>query len=344
MTTQHLSPLTMLLSRHTRRRDFITLLGGAAAWPLAARAQPDGRVPLLGWLDAYDNSDTGFQSIRTALREALAKLGWIEGRNLKVEGRFGVTDANRLRAAAVELVSLAPDVIVAGGALPTRALQQATQTIPIVFTGGGDAAAIGLVKNIARPEGNTTGFSSNEPTIGSKWLELLKGAAPHLTRVAIVFNPDLAPTAPNYIASIEAAAQALSVKTAKVPFRDAVELVRSIDAFAAELNGSMVILPPPYTAHRDAIFKLATEHRLPAIYSQRFLAAEGGLLFYGADIVEQNCRAASYVDRILRGAKVADLPVQLPTKYQLAVNMRTAKAMDLTIPEAFLLHADELIE
>jgi len=136
MTTQHLSPLTMLLSRHTRRRDFITLLGGAAAWPLAARAQPDGRVPLLGWLDAYDNSDTGFQSIRTALREALAKLGWIEGRNLKVEGRFGVTDANRLRAAAVELVSLAPDVIVAGGALPTRALQQATQTIPIVFDRG----------------------------------------------------------------------------------------------------------------------------------------------------------------------------------------------------------------
>jgi ABC-type uncharacterized transport system substrate-binding protein len=223
-------------------------------------------------------------------------------------------------------------------------LQQATQTIPIVFTGGGDAAAIGLVKNIARPEGNTTGFSSNEPTIGSKWLELLKGAAPHLTRVAIVFNPDLAPTAPNYIASIEAAAQSLSVKTAKVPFRDAVELVRSIDAFAAEPNGSMVILPPPYTAHRATIFKLATEHRLPAIYSQRALAAEGGLLSYGADIVEQNRRAASYVDRILRGAKVADLPVQLPTKYQLAVNMRTAKAIGLTIPEAFLLHADELIE
>jgi putative tryptophan/tyrosine transport system substrate-binding protein len=234
-----------------KRRQFITLLGGAAvAWPLAARAQQGERVPLLGWLDAYDNSDTGYQSIRTALREALAKLGWIEGRNLKVEGRFGVADANRLRAYAVELVSLAPDVIIAGGAMPTRALQQATQTIPIVFTGGGDAAAIGLVRNIARPEGNTTGFSSNEPMIGSKWLELLKAAAPHLTRVAIVFNPDLAPTAPNYIASIDAAAQTLSVKTVKVPFRDAVELVRSIDAFAAEPNGSMVILSPPYTAHR----------------------------------------------------------------------------------------------
>jgi putative ABC transport system substrate-binding protein len=327
-----------------RRRELITLLGGAAAaWPFAARAQQDGRVPLIGWLDAYDESDTS-QSMRTALREALAKLGWIEGHNLKIDRRFGAADANRLRASAVELVSLAPDVIVAGGAAPTRALQQATQTIPIVFTGGGDAAAIGLVKNIARPEGNTTGFSSAEPMIGGKWLELLKEAAPHLKRVAIVFNPDLAPTAPNYIASIEAAAQTLSVKTVKVPFRDAVELVRSIDAFAAEPNGSMLILPPPFTAHRATIFKLATQHRLPAMYSNRALAAEGGLISYSADIVDQNRRAASYVDRILRGAKVADLPVQLPTKYQLVVNMRTAKVIGLTIPEAFLLHADELIE
>jgi ABC-type uncharacterized transport system substrate-binding protein len=321
-----------------KRRDFITLLGGAAAWPLAARAQQDGRVPLLGWLDAYDDR------MRTALHEALAKLGWIEGRNLKIDRRFGAAEADRLRNSAVELVSLAPDVIVAGGAAPTRALQQATQTIPIVFTGGGDAAAIGLVKNIARPEGNITGFSSSEPMIGGKWLELLKEAAPHLKKVAIVFNPDVAPSAPNYIASIETAAQTLSVKTVKVPFHDAIELVRSIDAFAGEPNGGMLILPPPYTAHRATIFKLAMQHRLPAMYSQRTLAVEGGLLSYGADIVDQNRRAASYVDRILRGAKVADLPVQLPSKYQLVVNLRTAKAIGLTIPEAFLLHADELIE
>jgi putative ABC transport system substrate-binding protein len=327
-----------------RRRDFIKGIAGAAAWPLAARAQQDGRVPLIGWLDAYDESDAGSQSMRTALREALAKLGWIEGRNLKIERRFGAADANRLRASAVELVSLAPDVIVSGGAAPTRALQQATQTIPIVFTGGGDAAAIGLVKNIARPEGNTTGFSTSEPMIGGKWLELLKEAAPRLARVAIVFNPDLAPSAPNFIASIEAAAQTLSVKTVKVPFRDAVELVRSIDAFAAEPNGSMLILPPPFTAHRATILKLAIQHRLPAMYTQRALAAEGGLISYSTDIVDQNRRAASYVDRILRGAKVADLPVQFPTKFQLVVNMRTAKAIGLTIPEAFLLHADELIE
>src|SRR5262249_52030389 len=246
-----------------KRRDFITLLGGAAAaWPFAARAQQDGRVPLLGWLDAYDDR------MRTALHEALAKLGWIEGRNLKIDRRFGAADADRLRNSAVELVSLAPDVIVAGGAAPTRALQQATQTIPIVFTGGGDAAAIGLVENFARPEGNITGFSSSEPMIGGKWLELLKEAEPHLKKVAIVFNPDVAPSAPNYIASIETAAQTLSVKTVKVPFHDAIELVRSIDAFAGEPNGGMLILPPPYTAHRAAIFKLAMQHRLPAMYAQ----------------------------------------------------------------------------
>src|SRR5437764_161435 len=187
------------LRKAMRRRDFITgIAGSAAAWPSVARAQQDGRVRLIGWMDSYDETSLASQSIRTALREALAEFGWIEGRNLKIDRRFGGADANRLRAVAAELVSLAPDVIVTPGAAPTRALQQATQTIPIIFTGGGDAAAIGLVKNIARPEGNTTGFSSSEPMIGGKWLELLKEAAPHLTRVAIVFNPDLAPTAPNY--------------------------------------------------------------------------------------------------------------------------------------------------
>jgi putative ABC transport system substrate-binding protein len=328
-----------------KRRDFLSALSGAAVtWPLGARAQQGGRLRLVGWLDAYDENDTASQSMRAALREGLAKLGWLEGRDLKIDRRFGAADPNRLRASAVELVSLAPDVIVAGGAAPTRALQQATQTIPIVFTGGGDAAAIGLVKNISRPEGNTTGFSSSEPMIGGKWLELLKESAPRLTRVAIVFNPELAPTAPNYIASIESAAQTLSVKTVKTPFRDAVELVRSIDAFAAEPNGGMLMLPPPFTAHRATILKLATQHRLPAMYPQRALAAEGGLISYSADIVDQNRRAASYVDRILRGTKVANLPIQLPTKYQLVVNMSTAKAIGLTISEAFLLQADELIE
>jgi putative ABC transport system substrate-binding protein len=327
-----------------RRRDFIAGVAGAAAWPLVARAQQDGRAPLVGWLDAYDANDALSQSMRAALHEGLAKLGWTEGRNLKVERRFGAADPNRLRAAAAELVSRSPDVIVAGGAAPARALQQATQTIPIVFTGGGDAAVIGLVKNIARPEGNVTGFSSSEPMIGGKWLELLKEAAPHLKRVAVVFNPDLAPTAMNYLVSIEAAAQALAVKTVKLAFHDAVELVRSIDAFAAEPDGGVLMLPPPFTAHRTTILQLAAQHRLPGMYPQRAISAEGGLISYSADIVDQNRRAASYVDRILRGSKVADLPVQLPTKYQLVVNMKTAKALGLAIPEAFLLNVDELIE
>jgi len=328
-----------------RRRDFITFIGGAAAtWSVAARAQQDGRVPLIGCLDAFDENSTGSQVIRTALREGLAKLGWIEGRNLKIEQRFGASDANRVQASAMELVSHAPEVIVSGGAAITRALQQATQTIPIVFTGGGDAAVNGLVKNIARPEGNTTGFSSAEPTAGGKWLELLKQAAPSLTRIAILFNPDVAPTAPNYIASIESAAVSLSVQIVKVPFRDAIELVHSIDAFAGEPNGGLLILPPPFIGDRSTILKLATHHRLPAMYSQRTLAVEGGLISYAADVADQTRRAASYVDRILHGAKVADLPVQFPTKYQLVVNIRTAKAIGLTIPEAFLLQADELLE
>jgi putative ABC transport system substrate-binding protein len=327
-----------------RRREFFGLVGGAAAWPTVARAQQDERVRLIGWLDAYDESSTGSQVIRTALREGLAKLGWIEGRNLKIDQRFGTPDGNRMRASAMDLVSHAPEVIVAGGAAITRALQQATQTIPIIFTGGGDAAVNGLVKNIARPEGNITGFSSAEPTAGGKWLELLKEAAPRLTRIAIVFNPEFAPTAPNYIVSIEAAARTISVQTVKVPFRDAVELVRSIDAFAAEPNGGLLMLPPPSIADRSTILKLAAQHRLPAMYPQRTLAVEGGLISYAADVADQTRRAASYVDRILHGAKVADLPVQFPTKYQLVVNMKTAKEIGITIPEVFLLHADELIE
>ena len=191
----------------------------------------------------------------------------------------------------------APDVLVTTGAAPTRALQQATQIIPIVFTGGGDAAANGLVKNIARPEGNTTGFSSSEPTAGGKWLELLKEAAPRITRVAIVFNPEVAPTAPNYIVAIEQAARTLSVQTLKAPFRDTVELVRAIDDFAREPNGGLLMLPPPAIADRISIIKLAAQHRLPAIYPQRALAAEGGLISYGADPVDQNRRAATYKDR-----------------------------------------------
>lgn len=252
------------------RRQFISALGGvAAAWPVAARAQQPERMRHIGWLDAYDEDAPEAHAIRNALREGLVKFGWIEGRNLKIDERFTGADANRMRTYAAELVSLAPDVIVTPSAAPTRALQQATQSIPIVFTGGGDAAAISLVRDIARPEGNTTGFSSSEPTTAGKRLELLKEAAPRLSRVAIVFNPELAPTAPNYIASIETEARTLSVQTIKVPFRDAVDLVRSIDGFAAAPDGGLLMLPPPLIADRITILKLAAQHKLPAIYPLR---------------------------------------------------------------------------
>jgi putative ABC transport system substrate-binding protein len=325
--------------------DDITLLGGAvAAWPLIPYAQPAERVRRLGFLDAGGETDELSRASRAALAQGLAALGWVEGRNLKTDQRSGAGDTDRMRTSAAELVALAPDLLIGSGAAATRALQGATQTIPIVFTGGGDAAAIGLVKDIAHPDANATGFSSSEPTVGGKWLELLKQAAPQLARVAVVFNPNLAPTAPRYLEVIESAARILAVQVIKVPFRDSIELVRSIDAFAAQPNGGLLILPPPLISERATIIRLSAQHRLPAMFTQRALATEGGLLAYGADLVDQHRRAAAYVDRILRGAKVSELPVQFPTKYLLVVNVKTAKAIGLAIPEAFLLQADELIE
>jgi putative ABC transport system substrate-binding protein len=281
------------------------------------------------------------------LLEALAKLGWVEGRNLRIDLRFGEGDPDRIRAYASELVGLAPDLMVTVAGPATRAAQQQTQTIPIVFTTGGDAVAAGFVRSLARPEGNITGFSNFEPSIAGKWLELLKEVAPHLTRVALIFNPDLLGSAilPTYISPIEAAAPALGVQIIKSPVRNAVDIVRAIDAFSAEPNGGLLVLPPtPTTAVRDTILQLTAQHRLPAIYSSLDSAAAGGLLAYGPNNVDTNRRAATYVDRILRGAKVAELPVQFPTKFELVVNLKTAKAIGLTIPEAFLLRADEVIE
>ena len=261
---------------------------------------------------------------------------------MRIDIRYAADDPERIRAYAAELVGLSPDVIVASSGAATQAVQQRTQTIPIVFNAAGDSVANGLVRNIARPEGNVTGFSVAEPSIAGKRLELLKEAAPRITRVAIIYSPGLAATAPNYIASIEGAAPALGVQAAKMPVRNAVEIVRAIDAFAAEPNGGVLVLPP--TPVRESILQLTAQHRLPAIFPARADAAAGGFMSYDSDRSEMTRRAASYVDRLLRGAKVADLPVQFPTKFELIVNLRTAKAIGLTIPEAFLLHADELIE
>ena len=242
-------------------------------------------------------------------------------------------------------MSLAPDVMVTDSGAATRTMQQQTKTIPIVFTGAGDPVANNLVRNIARPEGNVTGFSAAEPSIAGKWVELLKEAAPRLARVAIIFNPELSFTASNYISSIETAALALAVQTIRTPIRNSVDIVRAIDAFAAEPNGSLVVLPPsPTTAIRDTIFQLSAQHRLPTFFFARDDVAAGGLMTYSTDTADRYRRAAAYVDRLLRGAKVSDLPVQFPTKFQLIVNLKAAKAIGLTIPETFLLRADELIE
>jgi putative ABC transport system substrate-binding protein len=334
------------MSLSMQRREFIGGLGAAAAWPRVAGAQQGGGMRRIGWLIGGAENDLGSRASRAALQEALAKLGWIEGRNLRIDLRFGAGDPAQIRAYAAELVGLAPDVMVTGTGAATEAVRQQTQTIPIVFTAGPDPVATGLLRSIARPEGNITGFSTLEPSIAGKWLELLKEAAPRVTRVAIVFNPELAPSAPIYISLIEAAAPTFGVQAIKMPVRNAVDTVRAIDAFAAEPNGGLLVLPPtPTTAIRETIFQLAAQHRLPAIYNtNRSDADAGGLLAYSPDRVDQNRRAASYVDRLLRGAKVSELPVQFPTKFELIVNLKTAKAIGLTIPEAFLLRADELIE
>jgi putative ABC transport system substrate-binding protein len=296
-----------------RRRQFITLLGGAtAAWPLAARAQQGERVRRVGVLIAGVENDRGRQVDMAAFRDGLAKLGWIEGPNVRIDLRFGTGNPDYIRASAAELVGLAPDVMVTSVST-TRAVQEQTQTIPIVIATGGDPVANGLIQNIARPEGNITGFISNEPSMAGKCLELLKEAAPRVTRVAIIFNPELTPTAPSYLSSIETAAPAFGVHAITTTVRNAVEIVRAM-------------------------------HRLPSIFTGRDAAASGFLLAYGAGGPDQYRSAASYVDRILRGTKVSELPVQLPTKYNLVINLATAKALGLEVPPTLLARADEVIE
>jgi putative ABC transport system substrate-binding protein len=320
-----------------RRREFLTLLGGAAAaWPLAAGAQQGGLVKRVGVLAGSDDERMG------AFREGLQKLGWIEGRNLRIDLRFTGGDPDRIRTYAVELVTLAPDVIVTTSRATTTAVQDLTKTIPIIFTAGTDPTTQGTLQNIARPEGNTTGFTGTVDSMGGKWLELLKEAAPHITRVALVFNPQTGNV--GLFPSIEAAAPPLGVEAIKVPVRDPLETVRAIDAFAVEPNGGLLVVPALPTNSYQMLHRLAAQHRLPSIHFIRSRVAEGGLMSYATDTLDLYRRAAAYVSRLLRGSKVSELPVQFPTKFELVVNLKTAKAIGLTIPEAFLLRADEVIE
>jgi putative ABC transport system substrate-binding protein len=326
-----------------RRRELLRLLGGAAAWPLAAGAQQDERVRRIGILAGGTDGSQVTRVSLAALREELAKLGWIEGRNLRIDLRFTAGDPERIRVYTMELVSLAPDVIVTTSRPTTKAAQQQTKSIPIVFASGGDPATNGLVQNITRPEGNTTGITNAVVSLGGKWLEVLKEAAPHITRVALVFNPET--VGPGYLPAIEAAAPLLGVQTIKTSFRDPLEIVRVLDAFAAQPNGGLLVVPVvPAGASYEMVIRLAAQHRLPAIYYSRVGVDAGGLITYAAAPYDLYRRAATYVDRVLRGAKVSELPVQFPTKFELVINLKTARAIGLDIPQTLLTRADEVIE
>jgi putative ABC transport system substrate-binding protein len=327
-----------------KRREFITLLGGAMAWPLAAHGQEPDRTRRIGVLTSLAADDPETQARHAAFLQGLQEWGWTVGRNVQIDYRFAGGDADRIRKYAAELVALAPDVILATGSPVTAALQQATRTVPIVFAQVPDPVANGFVANLARPGGNATGFTIYEYGTSGKWLELLKEIAPRVTRVAVLRDPAIA-SGIGQLAAIQAVAPALGVELHPVGVRDLGEIERAVAAFARSSNGGLIVLAAPLTiVHREQIITLAAQHRLPAVYSLRFFVTSGGLISYGPDTIEPYRRAASYVDRILKGEKPADLPVQAPTKYNLVLNLKTAKALGLEIPSSVLARADEVIE
>jgi putative ABC transport system substrate-binding protein len=330
----------------TRRKFLASVgLGAAAAWPLAAAAQLAQRVRKIGALIAGSGNEPVSQAYLNAFREGLAGLGWIEGQNLRIDARFADGGIDLIRSAAADLVRQAPEVIFVSSGQATAAVQQETRSIPIVFAGPSD---VNYVRSVARPEGNLTGFPILYPSVGGKWPQLLKEAAPHIVRFALVFAPPSTGANNSYLPFVEDAASALLVKMTMVPFVDAAdELVRAIDAFAVGPAGGLIVLPNSFTsarASRELVRKLALQHRLPVIHWDKSYPIEGGLMSYGSDFAELHRLAASYVDRLLRGAKVRDLPVQVPTKFDLVINLRAAREIGLVIPEALLLRADQLIE
>jgi len=331
-----------------RRREFITLLGGAAAvWPLAARAQQGDRVRRIGVLMGGDENDSLAKSSLSAFTQALADLGWTDGRNIRIDPRWAGGDTIRMRALAQELVGLQPDVILTSGTPETIAVQRETRTIPIVFVTVADPVASGLVERLAllaRPSGNITGFASTEATLGGKWLELLSEIAPGLKRAAIMFNPDINPVSA-YMPSFESAARSLRVALITVPVHSDIEIETAITALGPEPGGGLVVLAGAFmVAHRAPIISAAARNKVPAVSLVSEFPRDGGLLSYGTDQVDIYRRAASYVDRILRGEKPGDLPVQFPTKFEMVVNRKTANALGLEVPLSILVRADEVIE
>jgi ABC-type uncharacterized transport system substrate-binding protein len=338
-----------------KRREFITLLGGAGAvtavsgsvsWPLAAIAEPSGPIRRIGVLMGIAESDPTQQSFVSALTQALAELGWRDGSNIRIDYRWGAGDSNRIRGFARELVGLQPDLIVGHTTPVVAALKQQAAAIPIVFVQVSDPVGSGFIASFAEPSGNITGFTNLESSMSSKLVELLKEVAPAITRIALLFNPQTAPTGGSYfLHPVEAAAPALKVKIVPAPVHNAAEIDTAITALTREGGAGLIVMPDVFVlAHREQILALAEQHHMPAAYAYRLFAASGGLMSYGTDLVDLFRRAAPYVDRILKGAKPGDLPVQQPIKFELVINLKTAKALELEIPDKVLALADEVIE
>jgi ABC-type uncharacterized transport system substrate-binding protein len=328
-----------------QRRDFITLLGGAAAtWPLAARAQQREQMKRIGILLPATADDAVFQARLAAFYQGLALLGWSIGHNVRIDTRWATTNAAEIRRHAAELVALAPDVILSTGDATVPPLLQATRTVPIVFPLANDPVAAGYVDSLAQPGGNATGFMLFEYSLSGKWLELLKEIAPTVTRAAVLRDTTQG-SGTSQFAVIQAAAPSLRVEVIPINMRDAGEIERAVVAFARSPNGGLIVTSGAGAVrHRDLIITLAARHKLPAVYWERFFVAAGGLISYGADLIDQYRRAAGYVDRILKGEKPSDMPVQAPTKYETVINLKTAKALGLTVPPTLLVRADEVIE
>jgi ABC-type uncharacterized transport system substrate-binding protein len=326
------------------RRELIGGLGSAGAWPLVARAQQPEQMRRIGVLMNRAAGDSEGEARLVAFQQSLQQLGWSDGRNMRIDIRWGEDDVDRERKYAVELVALAPDVILAAGTVGVTALQHVTRTLPIVFVGVGDPVGAGIVDSLARPGGNTTGFMVYEYSLSGKWVELLKQIAPLVTRVA-VFRDPASPAGIGQFSAIQAVAQSLGVEANPVTMRDAGEIERTVAAFARSANGGLIVTPNGWVSlPRDLIITLAARHKLPAVYPFRYMVTGGGLISYAPDWVDQYRPAAGYVDRILKGEKPADLPVQAPTKYELVINLKTAKTLGLDVPPMLLARADEVIE
>jgi putative ABC transport system substrate-binding protein len=327
-----------------KRREFITLLGGAAAvWPLAAGAQQGERMRRIGVLVPHDQDSPVAQARIAALLQELQRLGWT-GRNVRIDIRWAGAEVENIRKHAAELAALAPDVILANGSVVVTPLLQATRTVPIVFVVVPDPVGAGFVDSLARPGGNATGFVQFEYGLSGKWLELLKEVAPRLTRAAVLRDAAI-PAGTGQFGAIQSVAPSVGLEVSPVNIRDASEIERAVGAFARSANGGLIVTGSALAQlHRNLIITLAARYKLPAIYFERFFVTAGGLISYGPDLVDQYRRAGDYVDRILKGEKPADLPVQAPTKYETVINLKTAKALGLEIPQTVLARADEVIE